>query len=118
MTPAQKAHAFDAVHDALVAAFCIPDHDRHQRIIEYAPEDFEIPPGKGARYMTVSLEVFAGRSLDAKRALYKEIVTRLAALEVPPADVLILLREVALENWGIRGGIPACDVDLGFNLRV
>jgi hypothetical protein len=32
--------------------------------------------------------------------------------------VLIALREVALENWGIRGGTPASDVDLGFEVDV
>jgi phenylpyruvate tautomerase PptA (4-oxalocrotonate tautomerase family) len=119
MTPAQKKLAFEAVHAALVSAFKIPDHDRHQRLLEYAGEDFEIPPGKGERYLAIALDVFAGRSLDAKRALYKEIVERLeAAVGIPPADVLISLREIPLENWGVRGGQAACDVDLGFQVRV
>ena len=118
MSPAQKARSFAAIHGALVAAFKIPAHDRHQRIIEYAPEDFEIPPGKSERYMLVALDVFAGRSLEAKRQLYGEIVARLGEIGVPANDVLIVLREVAVENWGIRGGVPACDVDLGFEIRV
>jgi phenylpyruvate tautomerase PptA (4-oxalocrotonate tautomerase family) len=119
MSAEQKARAFDAVHAALVSAFKIPDHDRHQRIVEYAPEDFEIPPGKGERYLAVALDVFAGRSLEAKRALYQEIVERLhAAVGIPPTDVLIFLREIPLENWGVRGGRAACDVDLGFQVGV
>lgn len=119
MTAEQKKLAFDAVHAALVSAFKIPDHDRHQRILEYAPEDFEIPAGKGERYIAIALDVFAGRSLDAKRALYKEIVERLhAVVGIPPADVLISMREIPLENWGVRGGQAACDVDIGFQVRV
>ena len=118
MTPMQKAQALDATHGALVAAFKIPTHDRHQRVVEYAAEDFEIPPGKGDRYMLISIDGFAGRSLDAKRALYREIVQRLGAVGVPANDVLIVLREVPLENWGVRGGVAACDVDLGFEVRV
>lgn len=118
MTAQQKTQAFEAIHGALVAAFKIPAHDRHQRIVEYASEDFEIPPGKSDRYLTVALDVFAGRSVEAKRRLYREIVERLGAIGVGPNDVLIFLREVALENWGVRGGVPACDVDLGFDIRV
>lgn len=113
-----KAELFEAVHQALVAAFKIPDHDRTQRVIEYAEADFEIPPGRGPRYTVVSIEAFAGRSLDAKRNLYREIATRFEAAGVPRADVFIVLREIPTENWGIRGGVAACDVDLGFNVRV
>jgi phenylpyruvate tautomerase PptA (4-oxalocrotonate tautomerase family) len=39
-------------------------------------------------------------------------------LGVDPRDVLIVLNEIPLENWGIRGGQSAADVDLGFALDV
>ena len=32
--------------------------------------------------------------------------------------VLVVLNEPALENWGIRGGQAACDVQLGFKIDV
>jgi len=32
--------------------------------------------------------------------------------------VKILLREIAKENWGIRGGQAGCDVELGFKVEV
>jgi hypothetical protein len=32
--------------------------------------------------------------------------------------VLIKLNEIPVENWGIRGGNPASEVDLGFNVKV
>jgi phenylpyruvate tautomerase PptA (4-oxalocrotonate tautomerase family) len=118
LSPETKRQLFDAVHAALMAAFKIPDHDRSQRLIEYAPEDFEIPPGKGERYTLVSIEAFAGRSVDAKRALYAEIVGRFEAAGIPKTDVLIVLRDIPLENWGLRGGIAACDLDLGFKIAV
>jgi phenylpyruvate tautomerase PptA (4-oxalocrotonate tautomerase family) len=118
MSREQKAQVFDATHAALVAAFKIPAHDRHQRLVEYAAEDFEIPPGRGERFLVIGVDGFAGRSLAAKRALYKEIVERLAPIGIPRQDVLVFLREVPLENWGVRGGQAACDVDLGFEVRV
>ena len=60
---------------------------------------------------------FAGRSIDAKRTLYREIVERLEALDIPRDNVSILLRENAPENWGLSGR-AACDVDLGFDINV
>lgn len=113
-----KRRMFDAVHGALMAAFKIPDEDRGQRLIEYAPEDFEIPPGRGERFSIVSIEAFAGRSLDAKRALYKEVVTALDAVGIPKTDIFIVLKEIPVENWGLRGGAAACDIDLGFKVAV
>jgi phenylpyruvate tautomerase PptA (4-oxalocrotonate tautomerase family) len=113
-----KRQLLDAVHAALMAAFKIPDHDRTQRVVEHAPEDFEIPPGRGERYAVVTIQAFAGRSLDAKRALYREIVTRFEQAGIPKTDVFIVLHEIPVENWGVRGGIAGCDVDFGFNIRV
>jgi phenylpyruvate tautomerase PptA (4-oxalocrotonate tautomerase family) len=118
VSPDDKRQLFDAVHGALVAAFKIPDRDRHQKFIEYAPENFEIPPGRGERFTIVSIDAFAGRSTDAKRALYREIVARMEKAGVPATDVFIVLKEIPLENWGLRGGIAGCDIELGFNIRV
>src|SRR5437764_914109 len=86
--PAETRRALlDGVHQALVDCFKIPDTDRHQRFVEYAAEDFEIPPGKGERFAIVELVVFPGRSLDAKRALYREICARFVAAGIPATDV-------------------------------
>lgn len=61
---------------------------------------------------------FAGRSVQAKRKLYGEIVDRLGSLGVPRDHVTVTLRESPAENWGIQGGQASCDVDLGFNVHV
>ena len=116
--PDLKRGMLDAVHEALVDCFRIPDHDRTQRFVEHEPENFEIPPGRGPRYALVTIVAFAGRSLDAKRVLYKTIVDRFEALGMSRLDVLILLQEEPRENWGMRGGVAGCDVDLGFEVKV
>lgn len=66
----------------------------------------------------MEITLFAGRSLEAKRALYREIVERLGRFGVAANDITIVLHEVALDNWGIRGGKPASEVDLGFKVDV
>jgi len=113
-----KKSILDAVHDSLVAAFKIPDHDRNQRIIEVPKENLACPTGKAEYFIIIEMTVFPGRSLQAKRALYQEIVSRLKKLEIGGDDILIVLNEPPLENWGIRGGYPASEVDIGFKVDV
>lgn len=110
----------DAVHDSLVAAFRIPPEDKHVRLVAHEPHRFAVPPQleRPALYTLVVVDCFAGRSTDAKRELYTQITSRLEALGIPRDHVTVVLRESALENWGIRGGQAASDVDLGFTVEV
>lgn len=82
------------------------------------PADSAPPPEKGEKYTLVSFDLFQGRSIETKRHLYSELVTGLELCGIPRNDVMIVLREHPLENWGIRGGQAACDVDLGFKVDV
>jgi phenylpyruvate tautomerase PptA (4-oxalocrotonate tautomerase family) len=110
----------EAVHNALVVAFKIPEHDKNVRLVVHAPHRFACPPDRARplAYTIVTVSAFVGRSLDAKRLLYRSIVENLSPLGIPPDHVLILLHELPRENWGIRGGHAACDVDLGFKVDV
>jgi phenylpyruvate tautomerase PptA (4-oxalocrotonate tautomerase family) len=117
---AEEVAIIDAVHAALMAAFLIPPQDKHVRLIAHQPHRFACPPTltEPELFTLVSIDCFAGRSVQAKRNLYAEIVDRLAALGIPRDHVSITLRESQAENWGIRGGQAACDVDLGFDVHV
>lgn len=115
---AERRRLLQAVHDALVESFAIPEDDRTQRIVEHDAENFEIPPGRSERYALVEITAFPGRSADAKRELYRAIVRNLGEAGIPADDISIVLHEPALENWGIRGGRSGDEVDLGFPLDV
>ena len=117
---AEEVAIMDAVHSALVAAFRIPPEDKNVRLIAHEPHRFACSPNRTQPefFTLVSIDCFAGRSVQAKRNLYTEIVDRLAALGIPRDHVLINLKEIQAENWGIRGGQAACDVDLGFDVHV
>ena len=107
----------DGVHAALVEAFRIPEHDRNQILHEHDPEHFE--SGKGPAFTLVELTVFPGRSDDAKRALYAALVRNLKASPgIAPEEVLVVIQEPPLVNWGIRGGKAGSDVDMGFKVNV
>ncbi|MBL4606706.1 MAG: tautomerase family protein [Pseudomonadales bacterium] len=110
----------EAVHSALRQCFKILPGDRNVRFISHAPHRFSCPPDRERPecYTHISIDCFAGRSIDAKRKLYKTIVKNLEAFGIPNNHVKILLREVPAQNWGIRGGHAACDVDLGFKVDV
>jgi phenylpyruvate tautomerase PptA (4-oxalocrotonate tautomerase family) len=115
-SPAYKRAILDGVHAALVETFEIPDHDRNQILREHAPEDFE---ARGAAPTFVSVTAFAGRSREAKRALFAAIARKLAASPgIDGNDLLITVNDLPLDNWGIRGGKQASDVDIGFKIDV
>ena len=111
------AAVIDAVQSALREALKIPEGDRTLRLIEHPASHFAIPPGRGEKFTLVEVTMFSGRSMGAK-ALYQAIVCNLAALGVPPLDIKIALLETPPENWGLRGGMPASEIDLGFKIDV
>jgi phenylpyruvate tautomerase PptA (4-oxalocrotonate tautomerase family) len=116
----QEGALMEAVHRALRDAFKILPGDRNIRLVVHEPHRFACPPDKAKpeMYTHVSIDAFAGRSLAAKRDLYRGIVQNLEPLGIPRDHVKILLREIPRENWGIRGGQAGCDVDLGFIVEV
>jgi phenylpyruvate tautomerase PptA (4-oxalocrotonate tautomerase family) len=114
----QQQQLIDATHTALVEALKVPEHDKLIRFVEHRPEHFITPPGTSDNYTLVEISLFPGRSLDAKRKLYQGIIKRFGALGIAPNDIFIVLHESPLDNWGIRGGVPASEVDLGFKVNV
>jgi phenylpyruvate tautomerase PptA (4-oxalocrotonate tautomerase family) len=115
-TAAQKKALLDGVHAAFVEAFKLPPADRNQLVHEYAPEDFEARYGTDAVFVEGS--IFPGRSLDTKRLLYRLVVENVEKTGIERDRVLVVLHEPPLENWGIRGGQAAVDVQLGFKTNV
>jgi len=118
-TAQEQVALIDAVHAALVAAFRIPEADRFVRLIALEPHAMVngLHEGVADTYMRVTIDCFSGRSIEAKRALYRGIVERLGHQGIPREHVSILLRESPPENWG-SGGVAASDYDLGFDINV
>lgn len=116
----EEVALIEAVHAALVSAFRIPVEDRTVRLVVHEPHRLACSPklSQPERFTLVSIDAFVGRSLEAKRALYQAIVGNLEPLGIPRSHVKILLRELTRENWGLRGGQAACDLELGFKIEV
>jgi hypothetical protein len=114
----KQAAFLDAVHRAVVQALRTPDDEPLARLIEHPTDNYLTPHAAGNRFVRIEIVLFEGRSLDAKRELYRAMVRNLRPFDVPPEDVKVVLIEIPPENVGFRGGQAACDVNLGYALQV
>lgn len=104
----------NTIMDAVVEVLQLPKEDRNIRLIEYSGDMFEMnPPYK----LLIEICMFAGRSVHTKKLLYRTIVDDLCTTGLMrKEEIFIVLNEQPLENWGIRGGVPANEIDLGFKV--
>ena len=115
---ARKGEFIEAIEDGIVTALQTPKDDKILRLIEHAPENFAIPRWAGERFTHIEITMFAGRSIEAKRKLYRTLVEHVVCFEVPADDVKIILIEVDPANVGMRGGRAACDLKLGYEIAI
>ena len=108
----------EAVQSALVSAFKIPEWDRDVVLDLYDASRRIVSTGRSERYTRVEIIGIAARSVEAKRALFKAIADNLEAVGVPRSETRIFLIEPPPESWGIKGGVPASEADLGFKIDV
>lgn len=115
----QEIALIQAVQSAIHTAFQKPD-DINVRLTAHEPHRFPAPPTKAhpELYTNVSIDCIVGRSLETKRNLYRHIIENFEVLGIPKDHVKILLRENTRENWGIRGGQAACDVEFDYIVEV
>lgn len=114
----REATIIEAVQAALLTSLKIPDYDRDVVIDLYDEASRIVPTGRSERYTRIEILLFSGRSLEARKALYSTIVANFSALGVPAGEIKIILIEVPPQNWGVRGGLPASEIDLGFRIDV
>ena len=102
----------DAVHRAMVDAIDVPALDRFQVLTEHEPGDLiydshYLGIARTDGLVVIQLTISAGRSLEKKRNLYKQIAANLAVLGVRREDVWVNLVEVAKENWSFGNGVAS-----------
>jgi phenylpyruvate tautomerase PptA (4-oxalocrotonate tautomerase family) len=108
----------EAVQRALSDALKLPDWDRDIVLTEHPGARRIVPPGRSEKFTRVEILLFEGRSGRAKRRVYRLICDNLEALGVPRQEIKIALVDIPRENWGVRGGQCAADIDLGFEIEV
>jgi len=69
--------------------------------------------------MLIEISMFSGRTIATKKKLFQHIVNNLELSGlIEKEKVLITINEQPMENWGVRGGIPANEIDLGFKVEI
>ena len=114
--PYKKALAAD-IQKTLVDVLKIPKRDR-LIIIDENSKGFFQPPDTSGNYMLIELSMFSGRTKETKRVLYRKLVDVGEKHGVAKENVRIIIHDIDKDNWGIRGGTMASDVELGFKVEV
>lgn len=108
----------DAIHQALMEAFGLPEGKRFQRFFLLEKDEFIFPEDRGEGYTILEFSIFEGRSPEAKKRL---INTLFALVEeragIAPQDLEITIFETPRANWGIRGK-PGDELGLNYNVNV
>jgi len=106
------------IHDVLVDVLRIPDDDFNHRTLRFNRGSWHLPPGKSDKYVLIEMDLFPGRRKETKAALFRSLVSRLGKLGIPSTDVITIINEPSLDNWGIHGGLQASRAKLGYELDV
>ena len=103
----------NAIHDALVEHAKIPAEDRFQIFHEVEAANIVADPSfagsnrvsRSDAMLIIQITLNEGRTDPVKSALYADIASRLAAIDVRPDDVFINLVEVKKQNWSMAAGV-------------
>lgn len=119
-TQAEEIQLLETVHASIVKAFKVSPVYRNVTLVVHAAHRFlgrtDCPDPDCLT--NISIFVLPGRSVEAKRRLYQELVGRLETFGIPRACVLIRLHELPPENIAVRGGQAVCDIELGYGVNV
>ena len=74
--------------------------------------------GRSERFTRVEIVGISARSDEAKRQFFAAVVNNLELLGVRRSDVRIFVIETPASHWGMNGGVPASEIDLGFKVDV
>jgi phenylpyruvate tautomerase PptA (4-oxalocrotonate tautomerase family) len=104
------------IHSCVVDALNYPLEKKFQRFFPLQAEDFEYPSDRTEQYIIIEILLFTGRSVEAKKHLYRLLFERLKDnLSIAPLDIEIILIEIPNYNWGILG---MAGVELNLNYKV
>ena len=112
LTTERKQLLLTTVLDAVVTALGLVPDDRTGSVTVFDEIAFCMKPPY--RFF-IEICFFAGRSKEVKKRLFENIVGNMEkALGIQPETVMIMLNEQPRENWGLRGGVPADDINFDY----
>ena len=110
-SPQHIAAIRDAVYQAMIEVFAVPQKDRFILVHQHDAEEFDYDPSyldiqRSDDLVIIQIACNNTRTVDQKKAFYArlcELLTKNPGLR--PEDVFISLLETAKENWSFGHGI-------------
>jgi 4-oxalocrotonate tautomerase len=108
-TPSEVRTLLDAIHDAVVDAFGVPERDRYQVVHthparEIVAEDTGLGIDRSSRLVVVHV-VSRRRTREMKEKFYELLASNLAdRCAVDPADLIVSITENGDEDWSFGHG--------------
>jgi phenylpyruvate tautomerase PptA (4-oxalocrotonate tautomerase family) len=112
-----KKYISDRIHEALVEAFKIKDSDYNHQITEFNDDNYLYSANKSEKFILIEMTIFPGRSKEAKSKLYQLISEKLKKYGIEPNDILTVIYEPPMENWGL-GDKSALDINFDYQIDV
>ncbi|GAB6926477.1 tautomerase family protein [Paenibacillus sp. JCM 10914] len=113
-----KQRMSEVIHSCVVDAFELPADKKFHRFFPMETEDFIYPEGRTERYTIIEINMFEGRSIEAKKRLIRLLFERLQdQLQIGPQDIEVAILETPQHNWGIRG-LPGDELALGYKVNI
>lgn len=106
---AENTLLLDAAHQAMLAAFDVPERDRYQLLFEHEPTHFRaLDTGldfeRTQKFVLVEV-VSRPRSRVEKLAFYESLANELQrGCGIPPSDLMVSFVENSDEDWSFGGG--------------
>ena len=108
----------DVIHSCVVDALDYPANKRAHRFIKLDDGDFYYPEGRSDKYTIIEISMFEGRSIDAKKTLFRLLFDRIEnELGIAANDIEITIFETPRHNWGIRG-MAGDELELNYKVGV
>ena len=93
-----------ATQAALTEAIGTPEAKRFQRFIILDPANFIFPSDRTNNYTIIEINMFEGRSTEAKKNLIHLLYQKIAeTTDITAQDLEITIMETPRSNWGVRG---------------
>jgi 4-oxalocrotonate tautomerase len=108
--PERRSLIGDIIYQAMAGVLNVPDGDKFQIITAHGADSLRMDPAyldidRSAKAFIIDITLNTGRTVELKRQFYATVAERLnAEANVRPQDVLIVLTEVAKENWSFGNG--------------
>lgn len=113
----KRSRMSDIIHSAVVQGLEFPEEKRFQRFFPLSKENFIYPSNRSSKYTIIEVNMFSGRSVEAKKRFIKLLYKGFKSLGIDENDLEITIIENPKENWGIRG-VPGDELVLNYKVKI